>query len=205
MNEKIKNFLVFIKSDFMNNKKGLELSINFIVIIIISLIVFFFGARFIYQLGSEATQLQSMTVEELDRKIGSLACEGSEKVCFGFDKKIIKRGKLGIFSLRIINILDSQDFDVIVTRPSTPGYTKQGDPIPSDNLIVKPASRTAYIKENGERNLAIGVEVPKNAVSGTYIFDVAICYDDLDGTNNDPTGKCGYDLYSFNKLYVEVS
>lgn len=174
------------------DKKGLELSINFIVIIIISLIIFFFGARYIYKLGSEATTLQSMTVEELDRRISNLACEGSEKVCFGFDKKIIKRGKLGIFSLRIINILDSQNFDVIVTRPSPRGYTKDGTAITNDDLIVKPASRSTYIKENEEKDLAIGVEVPKqNVLSGTYIFDVKIePYYSLDNT-----------LY---KIYVEV-
>jgi len=188
------------------DKKGLELSINFIVIIIISLIVFSFGVRFIYQLGSEATTLQKMTVDELDRKIGNLACEGSERVCFGFDKKIIKRGKLGIFSLRIINILDSQDFDITVSRP-TPysGYKKDGSPITNDNLKWKPdVPRTVNIKKNEEKDLAIGVEVPKDAKIGTYIFDVAICYDDLDSANDDTTGKCGNDIYNFGKIYAEV-
>lgn len=159
------------------DKKGLELSINFIVIIVISLIVFFFGARFIYQLGSEATKLQSMTVDELDRKIGNLVCEGSEKVCLGFDKKIIQEGKLGVFGLRIINILDSQDFDIIISRPPPPnpwGYTKKGEDIATDSLVVKPASRSVYIKKNEEKDLAIGIEVPKDARSGTYIFDVKI-------------------------------
>ncbi|TKJ40227.1 hypothetical protein CEE37_07840 [candidate division LCP-89 bacterium B3_LCP] len=156
------------------DKKGIELSINFLVIIIISLIVFGFGARFIYQLGSEAVKLQSMTVEELDRKIGILACEGSERVCFGFDRKIIKRGKLGVFGLRIINILDNQDFDVLVSRPTPSGYTKKGEDIVSDNLIVKPESRSVYIQKNEEKDLAIGVEVPKDARAGIYIFDVRV-------------------------------
>lgn len=169
------------------NKKGMEISINFIVIIMLSLLVFFFGARFIYNLGSQATKLQEMTVDELDRKIGNLVCEGSEKVCLGFDKKIIKRGKLGVFGLRIINFLDSQNFDVIVTKPTPYGYTKKGDPITTDSLIVRPESRSVFIKKNEEKNLAIGVEVPKDVKGGTYIFDVRIMpYDSL------------------HKIYVEV-
>lgn len=176
------------------DKKGLELSINFIVIIIVSIIVFFFGVQFIYQLGSEATKLQSMTVEELDRKIGNLACEGSERVCLGFDKKEIKRGKLGVFSLRIINILDSQNFDIIVSRPSPSGYTKKGTAIApaEDKLNWMPRSRTVYISKNEEKNMAIGVEVPKDAKSGKYIFDV------------DVRIESGETYNSLHKIYVEV-
>jgi len=188
MKEKTKNFLMSIKPNFMNNKKGIELSINFLVIIIMSLLVFFFGARFIYNLGSQATELQEMTVDELDRKIGNLVCEGSEKVCLGFDKKTVKRGELGIFGLRIINILDSQNFDVIVSRPTPSGYTKKGEDITTDSLTVRPESRSVFIKKNEEKNLAIGVEVPKDARSGTHIFDVKIMpYDSL------------------HKIYVEVA
>ena len=177
------------------DKKGIELSINFIVILIISIIIFSLGATFIYNLGSEATELQSMTTDELDRKISNLACEGSEKVCFGFDKKIIEKGKLGIFSLRITNILASQDFEITVTRPSPCGYKKDNTEIPRDNcndLMVKPALRTFRIEQNEEKDLAIGIQVPKKAVSGTYILDVYIKKSD---------GELYNPLY---KLYVQV-
>lgn len=172
------------------NKKGLELSINFIVVIIIALVVFFFGLRFLYQLGSEASKLQTMTVDELDRKIESLACEGSEKVCFGFDTKTIKRGNFGVFGLRIINILDDQNFDIIITKGSPSGYTKNNEPIPTNNIKLKHRP-SVFIKQNEEQNLGIGVEVPKNAQSGKYIFDVKV----------EPYSISDNTLY---KIYVDV-
>ncbi len=191
------------------NKKGLELSINFIVIVVISLIVFFFGARFIYQLGAEATQLQSITADELEKRIGELACGGSERVCFPSDKKIIKKGKLGIFGMRIINVLegDSHDFSLSVTQPDPPGYTEEGDEIFSgeDELPqFKYREEPFPISKNKEADRAIGVEIPSSAKSGTYILDVAVCYNDGDSNTRDNTGKCGEDIYSYNKIYVEV-
>ena len=78
----------------MSSKKGIELSLNFIVILIISIILFGFGVRFISRLTSEATNLQELTINELDEKIGNLVCEGSERICIGIDRKTIKRTKL---------------------------------------------------------------------------------------------------------------
>ncbi len=154
------------------DKKGIELSINFIVIIILALTIFLFGARFIYKLATEATELESLTFEELDKRIGNLICESSEKVCIGNDRKMIKRGKLGVFSLKIINILDTQNFEIVVT-PSG-GFDKDGNPI-TNNLFIFPATRTVTdLKRNSDITLGIGIEVPKDAESGTHIFNVDV-------------------------------
>lgn len=158
----------------MLDKKAVELSLNFIVILIISIIIFGFGVRFISQLSSQATELQEITTAELDEKIGNLVCEGSERVCIGSDRKTIRRTKFEVFGLKIINILDSQKFDVIISRPTPSGYAKNKQPIQADDLIWNPKARTINIEKNEEKNLGIGVEVPANAVSGTYIFDVRI-------------------------------
>lgn len=169
------------------DKKGIELSINFIVIIVIAVIVFFFGVRFIYNLASQAMEIEKLTSDELDARIGSLLCEGSEKVCLGIDRKVIKRGNFDVFGLKIINIVNSQNFDIIVNRPSPGGYTKEGIPIQNDNLIWNPKTRSAFLKRNEEKEFGIGIEVPKDAKSGIYIFDVKVMpYDSL------------------HKIYVEV-
>lgn len=158
----------------MPSKKAIELSLNFIVILIISIVIFGFGIIFIQRLSSQATELQDITTAELDERIGNLVCEGSDRVCVGIDRKTIKRTKFDIFGLKIINILDSQNFDIIVSRPTPSGYTKTKQEIPSDGLIWNPKSRSILIGKNEERVLGIGVMVPANAVPGTYIFDVKI-------------------------------
>ncbi|MDP3766212.1 MAG: hypothetical protein Q8R04_06900 [Nanoarchaeota archaeon] len=176
----------------MINKKAIELSLNFIVILIISIVIFGFGVRFISKLSSQATELQDITTGELDERIGNLVCEGSDRVCIGIDRKTIRRTKFDVFGLKIINILDSQGFDIIVARPVPSGYTKNKAEIQSDNLIWNPQSRTVFTEKNEEKNLGIGIQVPANAVSGTYIFDVKIQTQD------------GKPYSQVQKLYVDV-
>ncbi len=173
-------------------KKAVELSLNFIIILIISIIIFSFGVRFISRLSSEAIDITKITEKELDEKIGDLICEGSDRVCVGVDRKTIKRTKFDAFGLKILNILDSQLFTITVTRPTPSGYTKNRQAIQSDSLAWNPKARDVFIEKNEEKNLGIGVQVPASAVSGTYIFNVEIKSAD---------GK----LYSnVQKMYVDV-
>ena len=158
----------------MLGKKAIELSLNFIVILIISIIIFGFGVNFISRLSSEAIDITKITEKELDERIGDLICEGSDRVCIGIDRKTIKRTKFDVFGLKIINILESQNFDILVSRPTPSGYTKNKKEIQSDGLIWNPKSRSIFIEKNEEKNFGISVQVPANAVSGTYIFDVRI-------------------------------
>jgi hypothetical protein len=176
----------------MPSKKAIELSLNFIIILILSIIIFGFGVRFISKLSSQAIELQEVTTSELDERIGNLVCEGSDRVCAGIDRKTIRRTKFEVFGLKIINILDSQNFDITVSRPSPSGYTKTRQPIDTDTLVWNPKARSVFIEKNEEKNLGIGVQVPANAVSGTYIFDVKIQTAD------------GKPYSATQKLYVDV-
>ena len=136
--------------------------------------------------------MQDITTKDLDERIGNLVCEGSDRVCLGIDRKTIKRTKFDIFGLKIINILDSQNFDIIISRPTPSGYTKTKQPIQSDNLIWNPKARSVFIEKNDEKNFGIGIQVPANVVSGTYIFDVKIQTAD------------GKPYSSTQKIYVDV-
>ena len=176
----------------MINKKAIELSLNFIIIIILSIIIFGFGIRFISKLSTQAVELQEITTSELDERIGNLVCEGSDRVCVGIDRKTIRRTKFDVFGIKIINILEGQNFDIIISRPSPSGYTKSKQPIDADGLIWNPKARSVLIDKNEEKILGIGIQVPANAVSGTYIFDVRIQTAD------------GKPYSSTQKLYVDV-
>ena len=176
----------------MINKKAIELSLNFIIIIILSIIIFGFGVRFISKLSTQAIELQEITTSELDERIGNLVCEGSDRVCVGIDRKTIRRTKFDVFGVKIINILEGQNFDIIISRPSPSGYTKSKQPIDADGLIWNPKARSVLIDKNEEKILGIGIQVPANAVSGTYIFDVRIQTSD------------GKPYSSTQKLYVDV-
>ena len=183
----------------MSNKQAVELSLNFIVILIISIALFGFGVIFIRNLFSQANDLRDLTLNELDERIGELICEGSDRVCIGMDSETVKRKEYYVFGLRILNVLDSQNFDIEVSPVEDSSgvivIKKNGEETRSPHrLLIYPQSRQGiFIKQNEEVKLGIGIQVPSNAVSGTYIFNVNI----KDGEGN------SY-LSSVQKLYVEV-
>ena len=175
-----------------NKKAAIELSLNFIVILIISIVIFGFGIKFISDLSSSAKDITAITTSELDDRISNLICEGSERVCVGKDRKTIKRTNFDVFGLKIVNILDTQNFDIVVTRPTPSGYKQNNVGISNDNLTWNPKSRSVVIEKNEEKNLGIGIQAPPNAEPGTYIFNVEIKTAD------------GKPYSQIQKLYVDV-
>ena len=173
-------------------KKGIELSMNFVVMLIIAIVIFGFGIRFIYTLSSNANDIKDISSKELDARVADLLCSTSQKICIGTDKKIIQKGKFDIFGIRILNVGDAQDFDILIQRPSPSGFTKQKQAISNDGLLAVPNERSERFLRNEERNFGVGVEVPSSALSGTYIFDVRV-----QKANGEQYG-------STQRLYVEV-
>ena len=154
-------------------KKGIELSLNFLVTLIIVLTIFTFGVKFISDLTKEATELESLTTEQLDKRIENLVCD-TDKVCIGINRKTIQKGEFDVFGIRIINILETQEFGIIskVTK-----IIKNNEEIIDPNNLnkINLKHRTSFvIEKNDEENIGMGVEVAKDALSGTYIIDVEI-------------------------------
>ncbi len=176
------------------NKRGIELSINFMVVLILAIVIFGFGIRFIYSLSSQAIELKDLTSKELDARVADLLCSSSQKVCIGTDKKIIAKGKFDVFGIKILNVGEAQALEIQIAKPNPSGYTKQNSPIPSsdNSLSAAPAERSESFARNEERKFGIGIDVPATATSGTYIFDVKVLKSD------------GTPYASTQKLYVEV-
>lgn len=129
-----------------------------------------------------------------------MACEGSDRICIIVEKKKIQRGKVGIFGIKILNILDSEEFQITVNTPNPNplGYKKDNSEITGPALIINPQSRPISIKKNEERTIGIGIQVPKDApVGGVYILNVEIRNN---GNLYAPTS--GRD--ALQKMYVEV-
>jgi len=159
-------------------KKGFELSLNFLVTIIIAIVILIFGIRFISDLVTETSNLESLTLDQIDNKIENLLCD-SEKVCIGKTTKTIKKGKFDVFGIKIINVISDDSFsddfniDVKVTKLIKDGI-EITDPDKLNKLNLKYRTINFIIEKNEEENIGVGVEVLKEAVSGTYILDVTI-------------------------------
>ncbi|HLC60849.1 MAG TPA: hypothetical protein VJJ52_05470 [Candidatus Nanoarchaeia archaeon] len=179
----------------MLKKGAIELSVNFLVIIIISIVIFGFGVYFIAKLSATATDLTQLTASELDQKIANLVCEGFDRVCIGTEKKVIHKKKFDVFGIKIFNVLPTQNFEITVNPPTDKlGISYSNTPIPltSPQLIVNPASRSVSISQNEEKDIGIGVQVQPNPVPGIYILNVEI------------KSQNGAQYTPIQKLYVEV-
>ena len=173
-------------------KKALELSLTFIVVVIISLVLFSLGVKFIYDISDETSKIDKISTDELDKKFAQLSCESSDKVCIGIIRKIIPKGSFDNFGIKIINIGETTGF--IVEVKSSKAFDKQETEI-ANNINFKYNNNEIMIEKNEEKNLGIAFEVPKDAIAGTYIFDIAVKY-----KVNDEF--LAYD--DLEKVYVEV-
>jgi hypothetical protein len=176
----------------MRKRGAIELSMSFLVVILISVIIFGFGIRFIYNLTKQANEIQSLSVEDIDRRILNMVCEGNAKVCLGTDRKTIRKEDFDVFGIKIVNAGDSEDF--LVKAEFAKGITKTGGQITSSTLEINPPpnmGRSVTIAKNDEAMIGIGIGVPANAIPGTYIFNVVIT-------------SSGQPYVPIQKLYVEV-
>ena len=187
---------------FKMNKKGIELSANFLVTIILAITIFVFGNMFARNLLGGSEDITKMTEEDLDAKMDELMCPGDERVCFGVRSKSADRGELLIFGVRVLNILDeSKEFTVEVDAT---GAILKGEseitPIPNLDifksvgpLAVLPRSRTELIEPNEDKKFGVGIQPAKNAPPGKYILDVYV-----------RCPECDTEIYGSNKFYVDL-
>ena len=189
------------------NKRAVELSINFLVIVIISIVVLGLGLNLLYNLYEGSVEIRDVSLEDIDKQIGALVCEGTESACIGKDTQTIKRGDLSIYGLKILNLVNSPTTDFEITATPTKLITKSGGeetPPFSDVACVTTCTRTETIPNHGEKDIAIGIKVDKNADSGTYIFDVTVCSDNSAAGPSSPKCSAGQYLYYFTKIYAKV-
>ena len=159
----------------LKKKAAVELSMNFLVILIITLVIFGFGIAFTYKFRDRSSDILNLKFDELNQRVEDLLCSSSEKSCIGVGKLTIRRGENGLFSLKVINMLDSgEDLFTLTVASSTPsGYDKDNNDINTPLQFV-PTNKEFNVKINNEKKLGIAVFVPKDAKSGTYILEPII-------------------------------
>ncbi len=201
-----------------NRKAAIELSMNFLVMMIISITIFAFGVQFVYRISSQAIELKDLTADELDARVDDLLCSSSTKVCIGKDTQTVGRGEFKAYGIKILNVENEQDFTIKVAQPNNPtnpptseiGFKKDGSAITLSqatgrNIEFAPQDREITdVPRNGEQLVGIGVTVPKDALSGTYILNVKILRPVLGVTNEDCTTSPNLCYVSLQKLYVNV-
>ncbi len=188
------------------DKKAFALSINFVVILIISIIVFSMGIyvvnRFFEYAKEEKLRWDVLTRQEIDA-----ALDSGDRVAIPRYKTTVGNGEFGTFGVGILNILGTEkDFKVDISfalasyqgseicNPATAASCGNPDSwIKTVYDEAPPIDFTLKIKNNEKKDFLVGFSL-KGAKKGTYVFNVDIDYDDA--------GWQDYDV--LHKLYVDV-
>ena len=182
------------------NKRGIELSINFIVMMIIILVILVLSLSLMKRFFGTAQELKEQLDRETEDQITSLLSAG-QMVAVPVNTKKINVGENDIFGVGVLNVLTEKKFKVSVSFDEA--YRKDDTNI--DGLYDKWLlySDDEFSLEKNEQKIHAVLVAPKGSVEpGTYIFNVDVRYD----SNGDDVIDGNDDQYdsSLHKLYVVV-
>ena len=179
----------------MKSKKGaIELSLNFIVIIIFSLVVLSLGILLIRNFFSQADDIKGAIEDVTMQEMDNLLAQGAT-VSLPSHTKPIQKGESDLFNLYVLNVLNQNNVNFDVNILFSGAYDKADNTIPPLSGEAHPDRWLNYVNSfplnnNQAKKLQILVSVAKEAEKGTYIYTV----------NVNANGQS----YGVKKIYVEV-
>jgi hypothetical protein len=171
----------------MKNKKGIEISINFLVIIIVSIVVFVMGLFLINKImgfvGDTAEGIDEDTRKEIERLVGP-----DEVVSIPYHKKSVRVGDEAYFGIGIYSKLNGEKtFNVNVSFDAA--YLENNTQIGNNkqymnnnwNPFFKGPGRNYSLIRNDKEIVDVKLIVDSNTgqvptPKGIYIFNVNITY-----------------------------
>jgi len=160
----------------------MELSMNFFVTIIIAIVLLGIGITLLTRFVGITQDTQESLDERTQTRINELLTEGKQ-VTIPFNRQDIRRGSSEVFGLGVLNILEEGSFraEVELSGAFYDGNTAFDDAyiqqIRDDLANGQWAlyDTTATIISTQQRRLFdILIDVPKDARSGNYVFNVKV-------------------------------
>jgi hypothetical protein len=189
------------------NKKAFAVSVNFVIILILSIIVFTIGIYIVNRFFDFAKE-EKLRWDDLTRREIDAALDSGDRIAIPRYKQTVANGEFASFGVGILNVLQGPpkefrvriDFALASTNDieicNAASAATCGNPDSWLRTVYDeeaPIEFTLQIKNNEKKEFLVGFDVI-GAPKGTYIYNVDIDY--KDGVWKD------YDnLY---KLYVDV-
>ena len=175
-----------------SSKKALELSINSLVVIIISLVILTSGIVLMRTFFKSTAEIKAKIDTQTESKIASLLAEG-EPIAVPIYRKTIEPKKHKTFGLGILNIIqDYPQTTFNIDIRFSGAYDRTNTEITGINaqnwLLYEEEPVT--LAANEQKIIPILVAVSADAVPGTYIFTIDVLADATP--------------YGLHKIYVEV-
>ena len=200
----------------MKNKKGIELSINMLVVIILGIVILGAGFTAFYKTAHKVSDINDQVDAQTQQRLNSLLDDGAPIVIL-MNTKDGERGDSTTFSMAINNnLLSTKQFTVNISYAGTTADYEGNDPFnPSSeiggadcssepdncgNAWILIGKSEFSLENNGREHFPLRITVPKKEVKrGQYIFNVDVFYKEADSMD---------DLTRFSsrqKIYVTIS
>ena len=180
----------------MQSKKGIELSINFLVIILISLVLLALGTKFTYDIVKGVIKYQDAEEQRILKLLESELCKDDDLVCVPSFNQEISTKKAAFFGVKITNTGSTATFTLDLSY--SPNCFIHEDKTTETNcgnhLKIMPQTHTLTIGEKDTFSQLILLERDINTHGpGTYILNLQVLKDGQPFDNK------------IHKLHVEVN
>ena len=163
-------------------KKGtLELSMGFIVTVLLSIVVLGFGIAFVYNMYNGNKDLPKTLDKQISEEIYNSLSMGMRCYTPNANIKIERRrgGNSGkMFGIGVMNTIPGNKyFHVDYKISSFVNDAGQSTPVPADKFIVRFPEPNAQILNNEKKVFSLLFIVKPDTPSGSYFIDINICSD----------------------------
>ena len=161
----------------MRKKRGaIGLSLNFIVIIVISVAVLVLGFAFIKKIYTGSTNIQEDYYRQFESKMEGLACDSTDRVCVGKNKKDVNKYGTAIFTMQVLNIGVSGGINNFrIDRSKIVDSCKKASDGTDCSADFDVSLAEVYtIPENEAEKFPIAIGTTGSPGKGTYLFEVVV-------------------------------
>ncbi len=163
----------------MEKKGAIGLSVNMIVIIIISLVVMGLGISMLYTLVGESAELHEGISQKTDAELERLMTDQGKKVAVPFSVATVARGDTHVYGLGIANVGGTGNEFFVKVELSNIVDSKENEITPSgyDQAVQKWLrfrKGSITVEEEDHHKEPILIRVPSNAIKGQYSFNIRV-------------------------------
>ena len=169
----------------MQRKGAIGLSMNVLVVIIISLVVLGMGVTMLYSFIGGASDIKTKLDAKTNAELERLLVNQGKMVALPLHVADVERGEMHLFGIGIMNVGDVGE-EFYITVGLSKAYNEDDEEITnsvdvSDWFLFN--DEAIHIQEGGHVKESIAVIVPQDALKGQYVFTARI------SANNEPYGN----------------
>jgi len=151
-------------------RRGVELSVNFIVGLILAIAVLTAGLFLLGKIGNNSESILETYRTQYMKDMEKLACPSEEYVCIGTVKRDTSIGRAVGYTLRVLNAEDTaKTFTISITSKTTPPNAD------ASKILFLPKSTETYTINSGDsQEIPIVLYPQPGTTVGTYAFLVKV-------------------------------